>query len=47
MTLLVAMAALILVRHKNNILRLIAGTEPRLGQRVSTVRTSKEAASSW
>jgi glycerol-3-phosphate acyltransferase PlsY len=29
-----AMAALILVRHKNNIRRLRAGTEPRLGDRV-------------
>jgi acyl phosphate:glycerol-3-phosphate acyltransferase len=27
------MAALILVRHKNNIRRLLAGTEPRLGER--------------
>lgn len=31
----VAMAALILVRHKNNIRRLRAGTEPRLGDRVA------------
>jgi glycerol-3-phosphate acyltransferase PlsY len=29
----VAMAALILVRHRNNIRRLVAGTEPRLGER--------------
>jgi glycerol-3-phosphate acyltransferase PlsY len=29
----VAMAGLILLRHKNNIRRLIAGTEPRLGER--------------
>jgi len=34
-TLAVAMAALVLVRHKNNIKRLLAGTEPRLGQRAS------------
>jgi len=30
-----AMAALILIRHKNNIRRLIAGTEPRLGERLA------------
>jgi glycerol-3-phosphate acyltransferase PlsY len=30
-----AMAALILVRHKNNVRRLLAGTEPRLGDRLS------------
>jgi len=30
-----AMAALILARHRNNIRRLIAGTEPRLGERVA------------
>lgn len=35
MILAVAMAALVLVRHKNNIRRLLAGTEPRLGQPVS------------
>jgi glycerol-3-phosphate acyltransferase PlsY len=29
------MAALILVRHRNNIKRLLAGTEPRLGDRLS------------
>lgn len=29
-----AMAVLILIRHKNNIRRLIAGTEPRLGERL-------------
>jgi glycerol-3-phosphate acyltransferase PlsY len=33
----VAMAALILVRHGNNIRRLIAGTEPRLGGRPAQV----------
>jgi hypothetical protein len=27
------MAALILLRHRNNIRRLLAGTEPRLGER--------------
>jgi len=42
LTLLAAMAALILVRHKNNILRLIAGTEPRLGQRTAASRTPEE-----
>ena len=42
LTLLVAMAALILVRHKNNILRLISGTEPRLGQRLSAGGPSGE-----
>jgi glycerol-3-phosphate acyltransferase PlsY len=31
-----AMAVLILVRHKNNIRRLLAGTEPRLGDRLSS-----------
>jgi len=31
----VAMTALILVRHRNNIKRLLAGTEPRLGQRAA------------
>ena len=31
----VAMSALILVRHENNIKRLRAGTEPRLGERLS------------
>jgi len=30
-----AMAALILVRHKNNIKRLLSGTEPRLGERLA------------
>jgi glycerol-3-phosphate acyltransferase PlsY len=30
-----AMAVLILVRHKNNVRRLLAGTEPRLGDRLS------------
>ena len=30
-----AMAALILVRHRHNIRRLIAGTEPRLGERTA------------
>jgi len=29
-----SMAGLILIRHKNNIRRLIAGTEPRLGERL-------------
>jgi glycerol-3-phosphate acyltransferase PlsY len=46
MTLLGAMAALILVRHKNNILRLIAGTEPRLGQRTTASRTPEEVTAS-
>jgi len=31
----VAMVALILARHRNNIRRLIAGTEPRLGERLT------------
>lgn len=31
-----AMAVLILVRHKNNVRRLLAGTEPRLGDRLSS-----------
>jgi len=35
LALAVAMCALILVRHKNNIRRLRAGTEPRLGERLS------------
>lgn len=35
LALAVAMSALILVRHENNIRRLCAGTEPRLGQRLS------------
>jgi glycerol-3-phosphate acyltransferase PlsY len=39
----VAMAALVLVRHKNNIKRLLAGTEPRLGQRVSVGASSSAA----
>jgi glycerol-3-phosphate acyltransferase PlsY len=34
----VAMAALVLVRHRNNIRRLIAGTEPRIGERAGSVR---------
>lgn len=32
----VAMVALILERHKNNLRRLLAGTEPRLGERATT-----------
>ncbi len=31
-----AMSALILVRHKNNIARLLSGTEPRIGEKRST-----------
>jgi glycerol-3-phosphate acyltransferase PlsY len=31
-----AMAVLILIRHRNNVRRLLAGTEPRLGDRLSS-----------
>jgi acyl-phosphate glycerol 3-phosphate acyltransferase len=38
-----AMAALILVRHRNNIRRLIAGTEPRLGERPRPLADAPES----
>ena len=41
-----AMAALVLVRHRNNIRRLIAGTEPRLGQPPAQMIADGQPASS-
>lgn len=37
------MAALVLVRHKNNIVRLLNGTEPRLGERHLPERSAEGA----
>jgi len=36
----IAMSTLILIRHKNNIRRLLAGTEPRIGEKRSEARVA-------